>query len=310
VIDPQFKKVEQSYARLRKQFDAGKLNRPQFESAVRDLMFERDGRHWMMGATSAKWYVSQGQTWVEAKPLSAAAPVVAAKLDQATAAAAPAAMKAPQTATAPHAAPAPAPAVAKPASTPSFSAATRMTMRRWGITMMVTGAGAAVLPMIGMQMRLFSIFGDNQQGVGLVAAATGGILLFISREPSNASAAAPTAATPAAAVPASGYAGAGTVASAPSYASPAPAGAVAAAAAKPNRFYMWVAIAIGVLLVLSYVRSEMFHLQQNGVNPMAPFQSSTTNANLPPCPPNYQPQPSTIGLNGANVPCRMPSSAP
>ena len=73
MLDPKFKKVEQSYAKLRKQFDAGKLDGPRLEAAVRDLMIQHDGRHWMMGATSAKWYVGDAHGWTEATPPSAPA---------------------------------------------------------------------------------------------------------------------------------------------------------------------------------------------------------------------------------------------
>jgi hypothetical protein len=34
-------------------------------------MIEHEGRYWMLGADSGKWYVHDGQTWVEAAPPAA-----------------------------------------------------------------------------------------------------------------------------------------------------------------------------------------------------------------------------------------------
>jgi hypothetical protein len=70
-----FQRTEDEYFRLKGQLAAGRITREQFDAALKNLMVQdAQGRWWMMGADSGKWYVSDGQNWVEANP-SGIAPV-------------------------------------------------------------------------------------------------------------------------------------------------------------------------------------------------------------------------------------------
>ncbi|MBI4672568.1 MAG: hypothetical protein HY741_12995 [Chloroflexi bacterium] len=67
--DEQFTKVEEEYFRLRGKLAAGRITREQFDAALKDLMVQdAQGRYWMLGADSGKWFVHDGQAWVEAQP--------------------------------------------------------------------------------------------------------------------------------------------------------------------------------------------------------------------------------------------------
>jgi len=56
----QFKQAEERYLLLRGQLAAGRLTRDEFDAALKDLMVEDEqGRFWMLGADSGKWYVHE-----------------------------------------------------------------------------------------------------------------------------------------------------------------------------------------------------------------------------------------------------------
>jgi hypothetical protein len=64
-----FKKAEDKYFVLIGRLSAGRITQEQFQAALRDLMIrDAKGRYWMLGVESGKWFVHEGQTWVEAKP--------------------------------------------------------------------------------------------------------------------------------------------------------------------------------------------------------------------------------------------------
>lgn len=68
-MDNQFQTVENEYFRLKGQFATGRLTREQFETALQALMFtDAQGRYWMIGADSGKWFLHDGVTWVEQDP--------------------------------------------------------------------------------------------------------------------------------------------------------------------------------------------------------------------------------------------------
>ncbi len=84
-VDP-FRQAEDEYLRLKGQLAAGRITREQFDAALKQLMIpDAQGRHWMIGPDSGKWYVHDGQNWVEAQPPSvggyvpAAPPIVQAQ---------------------------------------------------------------------------------------------------------------------------------------------------------------------------------------------------------------------------------------
>jgi Cohesin domain len=64
-----FKKAEDEYFRLKGRLSAGRMTQEQFEAALKDLMVQdAQGRYWMLGVDSGKWFVHNGQTWVEGQP--------------------------------------------------------------------------------------------------------------------------------------------------------------------------------------------------------------------------------------------------
>lgn len=108
----QYKNAEDAYFKLRGQFDTGRLTQDQFDEKLRELMVQdSQGRYWMLGADSGKWYFYDGAKWVQGEPYTGAPPPVA----EATAAAALAAkpVNAPAPLPSPAAPPAPPSAVAK-----------------------------------------------------------------------------------------------------------------------------------------------------------------------------------------------------
>lgn len=93
--DP-FRRAHDEYLKLRAQLERKAITAAAFETALHELMFEHDGRFWMLGVNSGGWYVHDGQDWVSAEPpeiqaatvalpLAPAAPLqVQAKADYAT----------------------------------------------------------------------------------------------------------------------------------------------------------------------------------------------------------------------------------
>jgi translation elongation factor EF-Tu-like GTPase len=66
--DPRFRRVEGEYARKKADMDAGRITPEQLDQIVNDLIFQIDGRYWMIGANSGTWYASSGDEWVSATP--------------------------------------------------------------------------------------------------------------------------------------------------------------------------------------------------------------------------------------------------
>ncbi len=78
----EFEKIEAEYFRLRGQLAAGRISQEQYVAALKRLVIQdAQGRSWMLGVDSGKWYVHNGRAWVEAQPLTSAsgtrAPLVA-----------------------------------------------------------------------------------------------------------------------------------------------------------------------------------------------------------------------------------------
>jgi hypothetical protein len=64
-----YKKAEDEYFRLKGRLSAGRLTDEQFQTAVKDLMVQDgQGRYWMLGVDTGKWYFHDGQTWKEGQP--------------------------------------------------------------------------------------------------------------------------------------------------------------------------------------------------------------------------------------------------
>lgn len=64
-----FERAEDEFFKLRGQLATGRITREQFESRLHDLMVQDEqGRYWKLGVDSAKWFVNDGNEWVEANP--------------------------------------------------------------------------------------------------------------------------------------------------------------------------------------------------------------------------------------------------
>ena len=57
-------------------------------------------------------------------------------------------------------------------------------MRQAGVYCLIFGVGSFVLPMLGLQFRLLSLFGSATPLVGLGLAVLGGVLVVASPKPS------------------------------------------------------------------------------------------------------------------------------
>lgn len=69
-----YRHAEDEYFKLRGQFDTGRLTQEQFDEKLRALMIQDEqGRYWMLGADSGKWYFYDGAKWVQGEPYTAAA---------------------------------------------------------------------------------------------------------------------------------------------------------------------------------------------------------------------------------------------
>lgn len=71
-----FRSSEDAYFKLRGQFDTGRITQEQFDEKLRELMVQdAQGRYWMLGADSGKWYFYDGSNWVQDNPPVTAAAV-------------------------------------------------------------------------------------------------------------------------------------------------------------------------------------------------------------------------------------------
>lgn len=64
-----FKEVESSFQGLRRRFRAGEISRWEFIDQLKKLRLRDDqGRFWMIGAQTGRWYYFDGREWVQADP--------------------------------------------------------------------------------------------------------------------------------------------------------------------------------------------------------------------------------------------------
>jgi len=67
----QFREVEETFALLRDKFNDRTISEREYIDSLKQLRIkDEEGRFWMIGARSGKWYTSDGGEWVEAKPPS------------------------------------------------------------------------------------------------------------------------------------------------------------------------------------------------------------------------------------------------
>lgn len=66
--DP-FKSAAETFDELKKRFQSGDLSRPQFIDEMKKLRLkDAQGRYWMIGAQTGKWYFFDGRDWVVSDP--------------------------------------------------------------------------------------------------------------------------------------------------------------------------------------------------------------------------------------------------
>ncbi|MGB8647365.1 MAG: cohesin domain-containing protein [Anaerolineae bacterium] len=64
-----FQHAEDEYLKLKGALSIGRITQEQYEAKLRELMVQDgQGRYWMIGRDNGKWYVHNGQAWVEAQP--------------------------------------------------------------------------------------------------------------------------------------------------------------------------------------------------------------------------------------------------
>ena len=70
-MEKKFKDVEQEFERLRREFQQKKISRLEFIEQMKKLRMKDDeGRFWMVGAQSGKWYYYDGEKWIQDNPPS------------------------------------------------------------------------------------------------------------------------------------------------------------------------------------------------------------------------------------------------
>jgi len=67
----QFREIEAAFGRLKEKFSQGKISQREFIASLKKLRIrDEEGRFWMIGAQSGKWYFFDGHDWTQAKPPS------------------------------------------------------------------------------------------------------------------------------------------------------------------------------------------------------------------------------------------------
>lgn len=70
-MEKQFKDVEEEFGLLKKEFRLGNITRREFIERLKKLRLkDGEGRFWMIGAQSGKWYYYDGENWIQSHPPS------------------------------------------------------------------------------------------------------------------------------------------------------------------------------------------------------------------------------------------------
>lgn len=70
-MEKQFREVEESFNRLKNKFRSGDISRAEYIDQLKKLRLKDDeGRFWMIGAQSGKWYYYDGKEWIRSEPPS------------------------------------------------------------------------------------------------------------------------------------------------------------------------------------------------------------------------------------------------
>jgi hypothetical protein len=70
-MDDKFRDVESDFDRMTGRFRAGEISRREYIESLKQMRFKDDeGRFWMIGAQTGKWYFFDGTGWVQSSPPS------------------------------------------------------------------------------------------------------------------------------------------------------------------------------------------------------------------------------------------------
>jgi len=66
-----FQEVAETFAGLKEKFQSGEISRQQFIDEMKKLRLkDEQGRYWMIGAQTGKWYYFDGRDWIQSEPPS------------------------------------------------------------------------------------------------------------------------------------------------------------------------------------------------------------------------------------------------
>jgi len=69
MVERRFRIAENDFSRLRKMFIRGEISREQFAESLRQLrLIDDEGKYWMIGAQTGKWYYYDGKNWIQSEP--------------------------------------------------------------------------------------------------------------------------------------------------------------------------------------------------------------------------------------------------
>ena len=70
-MDNRFKAIGEAFEALKVKFQSGTISRQQFIDEMKKLRVkDEEGRYWMIGAQTGKWYFFDGRDWVQTDPPS------------------------------------------------------------------------------------------------------------------------------------------------------------------------------------------------------------------------------------------------
>jgi len=70
-MDTKFKEVEVVFSRMKRRFREGEISQREFIDSLKRLRIkDEEGRFWMIGPKSGKWYYFEGKDWVQSSPPS------------------------------------------------------------------------------------------------------------------------------------------------------------------------------------------------------------------------------------------------
>ena len=70
-MDAKFKDVEAAFSRIKRRYSGGEISQREYIDKLKKLRIrDEEGRYWMIGPQSGKWYYCEGRDWVQSSPPS------------------------------------------------------------------------------------------------------------------------------------------------------------------------------------------------------------------------------------------------